>query len=125
LLKHQELDLDNLELLKAGRHFRIGKNTRFVVGRNEFENNLLTRLAKPGDYLFHPQNDLAGPVSLARGLISLELLDLCSQITAAYSDTAEAGEINVFYRHLPEAEEKARKALCMPKSNFAHLLIPQ
>ena len=123
LLKHQELDLDNLELLKVGRHFRIGKNTRFVVGRNEFENNLLTQLAKPGDYLFHPQNDLAGPVSLARGLVALELLDLCSQITAAYSDTAGVREIDVFYRHLPGAEEESRKALCMPKSNFAHLLI--
>lgn len=125
LLAHQELDLDNLELLKVGRHFRIGGSARFVVGRNENENNLLMQLAKPGDYLFHPQNDLAGPVSLARGKIGLELFGLCFQITAAYSDTAASCEINVFYRHLPEAEEKARKTLCMPKSNFAHLLIPQ
>ena len=153
LLAHQELNLENLELLKVGRHFRIGKNSRLAVGRNEDENNLLMRLAGPGDYLFHPQDDLAGPVSLARGPVGEELLDLCSQITCAYSDTAGADEIDVFYRQAlqpvalpnggqttalqpvalpsggqttalqPGEEEKARRTRCVPKSNFAHLLV--
>ena len=124
LLEHQELNLANLELLKVGRHFRIGENARLAVGRNENENNLLMRLARSGDYLFHPQNDLAGPHALARGLgLYPELLDLCSQITSAYTDTAEAREVDVFYRQLPEVEEKMYKVLCMPKSKFRRLLI--
>jgi len=132
LLEHEELNLDNLELLKVGRHFRLRKNARLAVGRNEDENNLLMRLARPGDYLLYPQNDLAGPTSLARGLVGAGLLDLCSQITSAYCDTADHGEINIIYRYLPvalaignqsEREEKSRKVSCVPKSNFAHLLI--
>jgi len=123
LFAHKELNLDNLELLKIGRHLRISKNTRFVVSRNEIENDQLIKLAKPGDYLFHAQNDLAGPVSLARGVVDSKLLALCAQITAAYSDTAEVSAIDVFYRHLPIAEEKKFKTPCVPKSNFVHLLL--
>ncbi len=123
LFAHKELNLDNLELLKIGRHFRISKDTRFVVSRNESENNQLMRLAKPGDYLFHAQNDLAGPISLSRGLADLKLLALCAQITAAYSDTAEASAIDVFYRHLPRIEERKHRILCVPKSNFINLLL--
>jgi tRNA U34 2-thiouridine synthase MnmA/TrmU len=123
LLAHQELNLDNLELLKIGRHFRLSKDTRFVVGRNESENNQLAQLAKPGDYLFQAQNDLAGPVSLGRGLTDLKLLELCGQITAAYSDTAQAYAIDVFYRRVPSLDEKKQKVFCVPKSNFVNLLL--
>jgi len=123
LLSHRELNLENLELLKVGRHFRIGKNTRLAVGRDENENELLARLAGPGDYLFHPQDDLAGPFSLARGSFSEDMLELCCRITCSYSDTAAAGEIDVFYRHLPGGKEKAHRACCVPKNNFTHLLI--
>ncbi|TAM40680.1 tRNA 4-thiouridine(8) synthase ThiI [bacterium] len=123
LLAHRELNLENLELLKVGRHFRIGEDLRLAVGRNKDENELLTRLAGSGDYLFHPQDDLAGPFSLARGSFTEDMLELCSRITCAYSDTAGAGEVDIFYRHLPGEEEKARRTPCVPKNDFAHLLI--
>ncbi len=123
LFAHKELDLDNLELLKIGRHFRLSKNTRFVVGRNELENNRLMQLAKPGDYLFHAQNDLAGPFSLSRGLTDLKLIELCAQITAAYSDTAQEPAIDVFCKHVPSTKEKKHRTLCISKSDFVHLLI--
>ncbi|MDD5692138.1 MAG: tRNA 4-thiouridine(8) synthase ThiI [Candidatus Omnitrophica bacterium] len=123
LLNHRELNLENLELLKVGRHFRIGKNARLAVGRDENENDQLRRLAGPGDYLFHPQDDLAGPFSLARGILAQDSLELCSRITCSYSDTAAAGEIDVFYRQLPGEAEKSARTPCVPKTDFAHLLI--
>ena len=123
LFAHKELNLDNLELLKIGRHFRLNENTKFVVSRNESENNQLIQLAKPGDYLFHAQNDLAGPLALSRGLVDLSLLALCAQITAAYSDTAEVSAVDVNYRYFPCLEEKKLKTFCLPKSNFVHLLL--
>lgn len=123
LLAHKELDLDNLALLKVGRHFRIGDNARLVVGRDEDENNLLTRLAKPGDYLFGPQKDLAGPTALARGLITPDLTFLASEITSAYTDAAGLKEIGVLYRQVPMARDNLHKIVHEPKSRFAHLLI--
>jgi tRNA U34 2-thiouridine synthase MnmA/TrmU len=123
LLLHKELNLDNLALLKVGRHLRIGEKARLVVGRDENENRLLAQLAMPGDYLFFPQKNLAGPTSLARGLITEEFIYLSSQITSAYSDTIGLENMEVSYRHIPEAGYKVHKIACLPKSRFRDLLI--
>ena len=123
LLRHDELDLDNLELLKLGRHFRIGEKTRFVLGRNENENSLLFNLAKPGDCLLSPQKDLAGPTCLIRGLVTAELIFLSSQITSAYTDVTNLKEIEVFYRQMPAVDNKMHRIICVEKSKFLPLLI--
>ena len=123
LLEHNELNLDNLELLKIGRHFRIGEKTRLVVGREENENNLILQLARPGDYLLEPQRDLAGPTCLMRGQIEQKLIFLSAQITAAYTDSIGLKEIGVFCRQADGAEDKMCRVSYAPKSDFAHLLI--
>jgi hypothetical protein len=117
------LDLNNLELLKIGRHFRIGSKARLVLGRNEGENNLLFSLACPGDYLLIPQKDLAGPSALIRGQDSLELVSLSAQVVAAYTDVGTLKEIEVYYRQVPAAIEGRCKIICTGKINFTHLLI--
>lgn len=123
LLAHNELNLDNLELLKIGRHFRIAVKSRLVLGRNEGENKLLLQLAKPQDYLLSPQKDLAGPTCLIRGLVDRELISLSAQIISAYTDVAALNQIEVFYRKVPATKDSAHKIACVPKSKFAHLLI--
>jgi tRNA U34 2-thiouridine synthase MnmA/TrmU len=123
LLKHQELNLDNLALLKTGRHFRVGPNTRLVVGRNQGENNLLKQLSKADDYLLGPQKNLAGPSALVRGLITAELIALSLKIVGAYTDVMGLNEIEIFYRKVPQVIETMQKIIYQPKSNFAHLLI--
>jgi len=123
LLAHQELNLDNLALLNTGRHFRVGEKTRLVVGRNEKENNLLEQLAKPGDYLFSPQKNLAGPSALARGLITTELIFLSSEIVSAYTDVMGLNEIEILYRKVPHVIQTTHKIIHQPKSKFVYLLI--
>jgi tRNA U34 2-thiouridine synthase MnmA/TrmU len=123
LLAHDELNLENLELLKVGRHFRLGDHARLVVGRDEGENNQLAQLAQAGDYLFSPQKDLAGPTALARGLINQELIFLSSQITSAYTDVANLEKIGVFYRQLPAVKDNLHQIPHLPKEKFAHLFI--
>lgn len=123
MLAHQELNLDNLELLKIGRHFRIAEKSRLVVGRDEDENNLLVQLAKPGDYLFNPPKNLAGPTCLARGSVNPDQISLSSEITSAYTDSLGLAEIEVLYRKVPESLDNINRISCQPKSRFAHLLI--
>ncbi|MCX5669290.1 MAG: tRNA 4-thiouridine(8) synthase ThiI [Candidatus Omnitrophica bacterium] len=123
LLAHDELNLENLELLKVGRHFRLGEHTRLVVGRDKGENNQLAQLARARDYLFSPQKDLAGPTALARGLINQELIFLSSQITSAYTDALGLKKIGVFYRQLPAVKENLHQIPYLPKENFAYLFI--
>lgn len=123
LLVHQELSLDNLMLLKMGRHFRIGKTTRLVVGRDQGENDLLEKLASPGDCFFTPQKNLAGPSALMRGLATQDLILLSSEIVCAYTDILGQKNIEVFYRQIPVPDEVVHKITYQPKSKFAHLLI--
>lgn len=94
LIAHQEFELKNVELLKLGRHFRISKAAKLVVGRDEKENEQLSRLTKEGDYLFTPL-DTAGPTALGRGEFSQELIGLASSIICRYCDLdgKTAGEI--------------------------------
>jgi hypothetical protein len=123
LLNHDELNLENLELLKVGRHFRLSNNTRLVVGRDEGENNQIAKLAQAGDYLFSPQKDLAGPTSLARGPINQELIFLSSQITSAYTDAVGLEKIEVLYRQVPAIADSVHQIPYLPKERFTHLFI--
>jgi tRNA-uridine 2-sulfurtransferase len=48
-----QLNLRDFRLLKLGRHFRIGANTKVIIARDEAENNLLAASAQPGETIVH------------------------------------------------------------------------
>ena len=123
LLSHDELNLENLKLLKVGRHFRIGEKLRLVVGRDAKENVLLSQIAIAKDYLFSPEIKFAGPTVLMRGEHNLELFNLALQITAAYTDTQGFKEIKVGARLFPEPNEIQHQVACLEKTKFVPLLI--
>jgi len=104
LISHQILSIDNIELLKIGRHFRFSDEAKLVVGRNEKENEELALLAREGDYLFLPNEKLAGPTSLGRGKFSQELINFSCGITCRYCDL-NSEEAEIIYRKVPEKED--------------------
>jgi hypothetical protein len=106
LLQHEGLNLDNINLLKVGRHFRLSESAKLVVGRNEKENGRLLNLAKEDDYLFMPGEELAGPTSLGRGIFTEELIELSSRISCRYCDLHGAISADIMYRKIPEKEDK-------------------
>jgi tRNA U34 2-thiouridine synthase MnmA/TrmU len=85
LLGHYEFTLDNVKLLKLGRHFRLSVASRLVVGRNEQENNLIMGLAKEGDILMNAGN-VPAPVGLLKGEVKNEVLESGLRIIARYTD---------------------------------------
>ena len=90
-----DFDLNDVNLLKLGRHFRLSPEARAVVGRNEGENRRLQILARQGDSLFEVRG-CGSPVTLLRGEASQEEIHLAAAITARYSD-AEGDEVEVHY----------------------------
>jgi len=86
LLKHSSnLTLNDVELLKVGRHFRLSSSVKLIVGRNEKENERLSRLRRNGDVsLFVSEHK--GPTSILRGNTIDHLIILAAGITAYYSD---------------------------------------
>lgn len=79
-----------IELLKVGRHFRIGPQIRLVVGRNQRENERIRQLAGEEDLLLRTES-IPGPTALALGDTSAVTEELMASITAVYSD-AKNGE---------------------------------
>jgi tRNA-specific 2-thiouridylase len=85
LFKHKRrCSMADVELLKVGRHFRLGEN-KIIVGRNEAENVVLTRSKKRNDYYFEVP-DISGPTSLLQGLKTQKAVELAAALTAFYSD---------------------------------------
>jgi tRNA-specific 2-thiouridylase len=76
---------DDIELLNAGRHFRLSAAVRLVVGRDERENGRLAALARGDDRLLRAI-EVPGPTGLLRGPADAGALALAAGITARYAD---------------------------------------
>ncbi|MCF7871053.1 MAG: 7-cyano-7-deazaguanine synthase [Candidatus Omnitrophica bacterium] len=94
IIKIDQLNLANIELLKVGRHFRFGPSFKFIVGRDEKENQKLDYLKKENDYLFKPI-DQAGPTGLGRGKINESIKELCTKIITRYSSGDQDFKIRI------------------------------
>ena len=100
LFTQESFSLEEIELLKLGRHFRLSTNIKLVVGRNKEENEKIKEFFQEGDFLFKAKN-LKGPVSLLKGgsKVNNELIDKSCRITARYCDRNEEEneEVNINY----------------------------
>ena len=91
LFDHTETPtINDIDLLKVGRHFRFDEMTKIVTGRNKDENGVISALALPGDVLLEARDHM-GPVSVIRGdsgggAISDYHVSLAASITLRYSD---------------------------------------
>lgn len=94
ILDYGSFDVDNVELLKVGRHFRLSASSKLVVGRNERENHRILSLAKGPDVIFEPV-DMPGPVALGRGSFSDKERFLASRIVSRYTATDKNPNISV------------------------------
>jgi len=90
-----DFDLNDVNLLKVGRHFRLSPGAKAVVGRNEEENRRLQILARQGDFLFEVKG-CGSPITLLRGEAGEEEIHLAAAITARYSD-AQGNEVEVHH----------------------------
>lgn len=96
--EHGEASLNDVQLLKAGRHFRILNRVKLIVGRDEAENNRIKGLSREGDVLIEPVNT-PGPTALLRMDSQGDLEDylkLAMYICAGYCD----GNGQVVFRYL-------------------------
>jgi len=90
-----DFDVNDVNLLKVGRHFRLSPGAKAVVGRNEEENRRLQILARQGDFLFEVKG-CGSPITLLRGEAGEEEIHLAAAITARYSD-AQGNEVEVHH----------------------------
>ncbi len=111
LLDHTpDPSLDDLHLLRIGRHFRFSPTCKAIVGRDERENGVIESFADAGSYLFRVKG-VGSPVALLSGAGSENFIPLAASLCARYSDA----------KHLPKVEvtvTKGRDALIVTRDGL-------
>ena len=88
--------LNDFELLKVGRHFRITYDAKLVVGRNKDENEVIKALANDNDIIIEAK-DHVGPTCVLRckNYEDHPLFTKCAAIAARYSDAPKLDSTKV------------------------------
>ena len=104
LLTNGNFDMENVNLLKIGRHFRLSATAKLIVGRNENENNELLHAAKETKYLFRPLG-VKGPIALGTGIFNYHLILDAGRVVGRYCDLDDNKEAEIAYER-PSNNEK-------------------
>jgi tRNA-specific 2-thiouridylase len=89
--------LNDVHLLKIGRHFRFSPKLKLVVGRNEEENKKIQTFSDEGDILLKVVH-YPGPLSLLRGEISEREMERAAAMTVHYSKARHLEKVEVIYK---------------------------
>lgn len=103
LMDYLELTLNNIELLKLGRHFRFSPLAKVIVGRNKEENEKIVSLRKSGDFYFYPVAN-KGPIAIGCGKFSEQDIADASKIVARYCDNYTNSKIKIANHIWPDGE---------------------
>jgi len=89
LFSHRKrLSVDDVALLRVGRHFRF-EESKIIVGRDEKENKILLKEKGKYDLVFEA-SATPGPISVLQGEKTLKAIELAASLTAFYSDEKTA-----------------------------------
>ena len=98
LMDHKsDFSLNDVHLLKIGRHFRLSPELKLVVGRNEEDNKKIQTFTQEEDILLkaarHP-----GPLSLLRGESNGTDIEKAASITVRYGKAKNLKSVEVLYK---------------------------
>jgi len=86
-------EIDDIMLLKVGRHLRPRPHFKMIIGREDGENKFLQGYRKQYTHLITTSHN--GPLVLIDGKIDEDDLELAAQITARFSQGRNADKVDV------------------------------
>jgi hypothetical protein len=93
LIAHDELNEENLRFLRLGRHFRVGPQSRFILGKTSFENKAISEVLV--DEPVFKVRGLLGPMGVLQGNLTSEAIATAARITLTYTpDTTDEQAVN-------------------------------
>jgi tRNA U34 2-thiouridine synthase MnmA/TrmU len=122
LLHNPSFSLNDVHLLKIGRHFRLSDGVKLIVGRNEEENQKIGTFAHDRDILLKVSG-LPGPLSLLRGGPGEGDVEKAAAITAHYSKAKDLGNIEVSYKSAHEDHYRSLSASPLLRREIERLMI--
>lgn len=107
-------DMNDVELLKIGRHFRLSDNTKLIVGRNKMENEILESLKLDDDIIIEVSNHV-GPTCLLRTKkLSQKEIEIAASTALRYSDSPKDELSNVRVRMGPKNDDEEKELKVNP-----------
>lgn len=94
LFDHNVTDMNDIILLKVGRHFRLSPTVKLIVGRNQSENKFIAEMVAPDDILLEVV-EYGSPLCLLRGKEAKEFIPLAARICKYYSDARNVNEARI------------------------------
>lgn len=103
----REYDMDDIMLLKVGRHLRPQPHFKLIVSREEGEGNFLQGYR--GRFPSLTTTSHPGPLALIDGEVTDREIELAARIVARYSQGREAEQVELEYR----MQDGATRCLCV------------
>jgi len=99
LFEHNErVDFNDVNLLRAGRHFRLSDHTKVIVGRNKEDNGKLLKYAK-AEHTVLEALGTGSPITLYIDNRGADYIEKAAAITARYSDLKNEASVEVTCRY--------------------------
>jgi tRNA U34 2-thiouridine synthase MnmA/TrmU len=118
-----EFDSKDVALLKYGRHFRLDKEAKLVVGRNKAENEVLEQF-KPEKSYGLCLEDFNGPFSILAGSNAGKYIELAAGITARYGDVEDKSKkVRVSVKDLLTGNERIVEVMTAKDADFTGALL--
>ncbi len=83
-IKYRNFTIEDIEILKVGRHFRLKDGAKLIVGRNREENERIAKIKHP-NFNFIKLINLVGPLSMLEKDATEEERELASRIILTYT----------------------------------------
>ena len=122
MLHKPDFSLNDVHLLKVGRHFRFSDGVKLIVGRNEEENQKIETFAHDGDILLRVSG-FPGPLSLLRGKVNEGDIERAAAVTAHYSKAKDLGNAEVTCKGVDEDDRRTLSASVVPRREIERLMI--
>jgi tRNA U34 2-thiouridine synthase MnmA/TrmU len=120
LTSRPSFELPEIELLRYGRHFRVGPHLKLIIGRNKSDNQAIQSLSSDKDLLLRPVS-VPGPTVLVLGDPSPEEEELIASMTVSYSDAGD--NLGTEVQMIRKGVEQRRMAMGRDKKEFRRYMI--
>ena len=98
-IKHDTFEVQDIDLLKFGRHLRLPDGAKLVIGRNQDDNDELEKIQNEKYSPIIILNDVPGPVSLLANNASEADTHLAIRLILAYAKTHKGQDYAVTFKN--------------------------
>ena len=122
MLHIPDFSLNDVHLLKMGRHFRLSHLVKLIVGRNEEENQKIETFLQEKDILLKVSS-FAGPLSLLRGEPDEGDIEKAAAITVHYSKAKNLEKVEVTYSFADEDQYRSLSVSPILREDIERVMI--